>query len=662
MPKPQPRTLPFTNAFSGGDLSVIRGVSDHYFPSRYDELTCTVSFFEVEIKNFREMEIRATFRLSGKEEIIKKLYEEETWKFMRTENLMERFPEENKKFSTPAPLFCLMLNKYLQVVDASLGRVDRRPISMVYDTDADMLVLPTSFPPLADMPEEETYSFYDKKATVFYSDIKLDVDYEISVKLEANAGTFEFAPLFPFGKVIFEKFSQINSSEYGIEPMALKVCPEVSKEFPEWYEYQLDKLQSFEPRMPHFRPALPYRGTFPLFDLTADFEKVLGSVSKKDLMEAIAEKEIDLSKPIELKNYDVLRFGFIIVIPEDKNIDVVVRTIRRPLPPRIYEEMSKLPSYRDAFVEYTVFNLSHDKLRLRVETEIIDYTDKEVKVIFLHGVNNKKDKKAQVILAQCPRLKKDTLEGLTTPAKATMLCKVTNEDTKEILFEETYPIDILANDEMIWELNDLRSNRQYTLHDFICAWITPADKAGLMDKVRSGARAFHPDNMLGHVEFETLEEIRLHVKALYDYLANGGMSYLSQSFSSKISSNGQRVVLPERVLQINAGNCIDLTILFASLLEGFGLYSLIFLTPSHAYIGWGNKNNHEQIIFLETTLIGRADFDTAMAKGKENFEEDFLLDRATKPVFFPDIQRIKGMFMIDTQKARHSGQVSARRG
>jgi len=323
--------------------------------------------------------------------------------------------------------------------------------------------------------------------------------------------------------------------------------------------------------------------------------------------------------------------------------------------------MQKLPNYRDALVEYTVFNLSHNKLRLRAETEIIGYTEKEIKVIYLHGINNKKDQKAQKILTQCPRLKKDTLEQLTVPVKATMSCRVIDEDTKDVLFEETFPIDILANDEMVWELTDLRSNQKYHLNDFITAWITPTDKGGMMDKVRSEARQFHPDNTLGH-KLKTIEDVRLHVKAIYDYLAKEGMNYLNQPFSSKTSGKSQRVVLPERVLKNKAGNCIDLTVLFSSLLEGFGLYSLIFLTPDHAFIGWGNKNNYEQIIFLETTCIGREDFDIAMAKGRKKFMDNFLLTDGAKGIFIPDIQRMKGMIMVDTQKARHSGLVSVRAG
>lgn len=659
MPKPQPSTFPFTNAFSGGDLLEMRGVTEHYFPSKYNELVCNVSHLEIKIKNFREMEIRVKFKINGSKNTVEGLYEEESWKFMRTESLLERFPEANRSLSTPAPLFSLMLNKYLQVVDASMTRNDGRASQIIYDTDADMLAMPTSCPPLTTMGIDDRYVYYDKKSVVFYSDLVLGVEYDVKVLLEANAATFEFAPLFPFGKVVFENISTVNESEFDIEPNALKVSPVTSTEFPEWFQYQLDKLLSHEPRMPRFRPALPNRGSFPAFELEEQFKEMLEREMSEDEMRLLFDRiEVDLSKSIELQNYQSLRFGFMVGIPPDKNIDVIVRTIKRPLPTRIYEQMQKLPHYRDALVEYTIFNMSHEKMRLRIETEILGYTEKEMKVIYLYGLN-KKDRKAQVFLTQCPRLKKDILEQLTIPAKATMLCKVVNEDTKETLFEETFPIDILANDEMLWELQDLRSNATYNLRDFVCSWITPTDREGLIDKVRSGARAYHPDNTLGH-NLTTLGDLMLHVKAVYDYLANTQMNYLSQPFSSKTSGKGQRVILPENVLKNSAGNCIDLTILFASILEGFGVYSLLFLTPTHAFIGWGNKNKADEMFFLETTLIGRADFETAMKAGRKAFEDNFMMNGGSTPIYMPDLRRLNGNFIVDTQKARHSGQIAVR--
>ncbi|MFA5755268.1 MAG: hypothetical protein WC909_02850 [Candidatus Paceibacterota bacterium] len=657
MVKPEPKISPFTEAVSGGNFSKIRGVTEHYFPIKYDNFECEIKFFNVEIKNFCQMEAKIKFSINGDSKIIETLYDDERWKFARTRYLLEQFPEERKNLATPAPLFCLMLNKYLQVIKVS-GVCGGEKVSLIIDSSADIVILPVSYPPLTELPSDEQYIYYDKKSAVIYGDIKLNVDYEVTLLLEANAATFEFAPLFPFGKTTYQSIKFINSSEYGIEPMVVKVDPTVGNEFPEWFQYQLNKLTSIEPKMPHFRPAIPYRGTMPLFDLTEGLDS--SSMTKKDFLRLFDEKIIDMDKPISLTGYQTIRFGFAITIPPDKNVEVLVRTIERPLPPRIYEQMQRLPNYRDALVEYDIFNLSHKKLRLRVETEILDYTEKETKTIFVHALNNKSNQRAREIITQCPRLKRRILEQLARPEKAVMRCKITDEDSKSILFEETYNVDLLAQDEIIWELNDLRSNQIYNLKDFICAWITPTDNEGLFDKVRSEARKFHPDNTLGH-KLETLEDIYNHVKAIYDYLSEYGVNYLNQPFSAKISANSQRVVLPEVVLKNKAGNCIDLVVLFASILEGFGIYSLIFLTPNHAFIGWGNKNNSEELIILETTLIGRKTFEEAITKGKEEFRDNFLLNNSLNPIFMSDIiAYTKSCFIVDLQAVRYAGLISKR--
>jgi len=658
MPRPKPKTFPFTQAFSGGDFTEIRGVTEHYFPLKYENLECEVSSFNIEIKNFRQMEVIIKFCINGDPKITETLYEDEGWKFMRTRYLLEQFPEEAKSFLTPAPLLSLMLNKYLQVVEVS-GFCERQKITLIFDPNTDIVMLPTSYPPLIELPSNEHYIYYDKKAAVIYGDIRLNVDYEIKISLEANAATFEFAPLFPFGKTIYKHIECISSGEYGIEPGAWRVEPTIGREFPEWFQYQLDKLTSTELVMPHFRPALPYRGTMPLFDLT-EGTNLTSIRTKEDFVRLANEKMIDIRNTVSFTNYQTIRFGFVVLIPPDKDIDVIVRTMGRPLPPRIYEQMQRLPNYRDALVEYDIFNLSYKKLRLRVETEIPDYTEKETKVIFIHAFNNKKQQKARKILTQCPRLKRGILEQLTKPEKAVIRCKITDEDSKSVLFEETYNIDLLTQDEIIWELNDLRSNQTYNLRDFICAWVNPTDREGLFDKVRSEARRFHPDNTLGH-KIESLEDIRGHVKAVYDYLAEYGVNYLNQPFSSKTSANSQRVVLPEVVLKNKAGNCIDLVVLFASILEGFGIYSLIFITPNHAFIGWGNTTNPDELLILETTLIGRASFDEAVAKGRKEFNENFLLKYTPKPLLIPDlVAHTQHVFIVDLRKTRYSGLISKR--
>ena len=659
MTKPQPSTMPISESFTGDIGHRISGISDHHIPSGYEDYSCVIHELSAEMLSFQTLVLKGSFTIDGDPDSMKDMYKEQQWKFHRTRNLLEKNPHMDPKFKTPAPLFALLLNKYLQVVDAKIQIAKKGPLPLITDQSCELILLPDSYPPLAGLPKKEVYSYFDKKATIFYSDLILGERYDFEIELEANAGTFEFAPIFPYGTVSIEKFKAV-SSEYGFEALGIKVKPIRDRNYPEWYEESIDHKVTMEPRRPNFKPATPFRGTDVLFDIESlvldrkpetkeEFEKVMDSLL------------LDLGKKIELTDYETVRFSFLVMIPPDKEVEVNVRTIQRPLPPRIYEQMQSLPMYQDVLVRYDIFNLSHDKLRLRIETEILDYTEKARKIISIAGINNKRGKKSREAVFQCPRLKRGLLEQLIKPERAMMRCVVTNEDTKEVLFDETRNVDLLANDEMVWGLKDIRSNTEFELHDFICAWVTPRDSEGLIEKIRTEAAKLRPSKVFGD-QPKTLGDIESHVRAVYDYLSNVGMTYVNQPFSSTSLSTSQRVVLPEAVLKNNAGNCIDLVVLFASILEGAGIYSLIFIPEGHAFIGWGNKDDSKEILFLETIVLGHKTFDEAMELGKKAFEKDFTFVGTPEGTMMPPflVAQMRGCHIVDTGEVRYSGKISSR--
>ncbi|MDO8451533.1 MAG: hypothetical protein Q7S76_01555 [bacterium] len=612
--------------------------------------------------SFQTMTVKASFTIVGDPDSIKDLYSEENWKFHRTENVLKKHPEIGRLFKTPVPLFALLLNKYLQVVNVSLSTPGHRGNTpVIFDQSCDLILLPNNYPPLAGLPDNETYSYYGKKAAIFYSDFILNTRYEVEIELEANAATFEFVPIFPYKTVTVEKIVSSSTSDYNFQLLGIKIRPTHSKHYPEWYEEHLFRHENPGiPKRPNFTAASPFRGEMPLYDV----EEVVRSYNPKteeDVKRIINEVMfLDFDhKKVVFTDYESVRFAAMIQIPEDKDVEVNVRTIQRPLPPRIYEQMQKLPAYQDVLVRYDIFNLAHEKLRLRIETEIIGYTEIARKIIVVPALNNSRGKRSREMVIQCPRLKHGLLETLIKPEKAMMRCVVTNEDTKEALFDETRDIDLLANDEMVWSLKDIRSNTEYDLHDFICAWITPRDREGLIEKVRTESAKLRSSKIFG--ESSKMKGIESHVRAIYEYLASLSMTYVNQPFSSVSLPRSQRVVLPEVVLKNNAGNCIDLTVLFASVLEGVGIYSMIFLTKDHAFIGWGNKNNADEILFLETTVLGRLTFDEAVKLGREAYEKNFMFKGET-PVPIPPFlaAEMLGCHIVDTQSVRYSGKISTR--
>jgi hypothetical protein len=83
------------------------------------------------------------------------------------------------------------------------------------------------------------------------------------------------------------------------------------------------------------------------------------------------------------------------------------------------------------------------------------------------------------------------------------------------------------------------------------------------------------------------------------------------TFSPEEGAANQRVRLPRESLQDGEANCIDGTLLFASLLEAASLSPAIVLVPGHAFIAWETWKQKDEWRFLETTMIGKATFEEA---------------------------------------------------
>lgn len=82
-------------------------------------------------------------------------------------------------------------------------------------------------------------------------------------------------------------------------------------------------------------------------------------------------------------------------------------------------------------------------------------------------------------------------------------------------------------------------------------------------------------------------------------------------------------------------NCIDGTVLFASLLEGASLSPAIVVKPGHAYVAWETGPATDEWEYLETTMIGKNSFEEACKSGKEQADFDLGMAQGTgNPNYF----------------------------
>lgn len=101
------------------------------------------------------------------------------------------------------------------------------------------------------------------------------------------------------------------------------------------------------------------------------------------------------------------------------------------------------------------------------------------------------------------------------------------------------------------------------------------------------------------------------VYALWNILQKRNFQYSSISNTS-LSSNvvyAQRVRTLDDALESAQVNCVDGTVLFASLLRAINIDPILVRTPGHMFVGYYTDSKHSKKNFLETTMIGDVTLD-----------------------------------------------------
>lgn len=109
----------------------------------------------------------------------------------------------------------------------------------------------------------------------------------------------------------------------------------------------------------------------------------------------------------------------------------------------------------------------------------------------------------------------------------------------------------------------------------------------------------------------TPEGVDKQVYALWNVLQKRNFRYSSISNTS-LSSNvvySQRVRTFDGALESSQINCVDGSVLFASLLRAINIEPILIRTPGHMFVGYYTDSSHKKMNFLETTMIGDVDLD-----------------------------------------------------
>lgn len=648
---PKINTYPLSSSVIGmSPTGEIKGTIDEFLPRGFHFVSCKVSKIFVYAEKMQKLNVSLDFVLDGASSLQKEIYSSEGWKWQHIENELKS--REVREKSIIAPIFCLYLWEGLRVkqetVRLTLGSQSR---TCIPKQEIDFIGLSDCFPPLTDKPKpaEEKYSFFVGKFTCFYAPFVLGEQYHLEFNLEAINFYYDIGFLFPY------RYVDVEQVEYSADsPIAFPyagqmiVNPIREDSFPPKQEYEWAKHKSFGSvdMRPWIVPADPFR-KIPLM-----------GVSEKPKM-------VD-STNNQLKDYSLLLLNFPLAHRTDKKIIMDVEVTETPLPVRVYDQMQRLPRYNDKLVRFDIVSFSKEPVEVEISSEILGYTDQEISNHTLPAIGE--GKPSRIVAYQCPKLKKGVLTTVNQAVEATVKYEIfTKTGGERKLYERgTRAIKLLPHDMIIWAARDIQGAGVYDLTKLIGAWITPNDENGLLDDVRGQAKEYHPNGVLvGSAGISKLEQITSQVKALYDYLnEKSGISYVNQAFNFDFGTGAQRVLLPERVLKAKTGNCIDLTVLFASLMEGMGLNPYILLMPGHAFLGWGNKHDKNKMGFLETITLGRLNpqtgkkftFEESFNIAKETFKSKFIMGGADNYIPLYSLTFSEDRYLIvDLEEVRQDG-------
>lgn len=152
----------------------------------------------------------------------------------------------------------------------------------------------------------------------------------------------------------------------------------------------------------------------------------------------------------------------------------------------------------------------------------------------------------------------------------------------------------------------------------VASWVTPTQSS--VREFASKATSGLPAGM----EDSDPAVQKMAARWLFESMKSYGIDYVNDAHSS-----ADYIQFPYETLNNNAGDCDDLAVLYASLLESIGLDSFLVIVPNHIFAGYVNSRGYA--VPIETTA---SDFDSAISLGSSEYSQY----KDDKEIIYPSSQ------------------------
>lgn len=277
-----------------------------------------------------------------------------------------------------------------------------------------------------------------------------------------------------------------------------------------------------------------------------------------------------------------------------------------------WEAEDRLPTafYTNKTENLISFTLTSDKpVKVKLEVEIPGITEKEIKTIEATPEGTTYNSK--------PPFKQSAYGPLDKAQDKYITIKATNEETGNIIAEDSVKITVLSRNDMVWIDEDGTNNMKY-----IAKWVTKDNKE-VTELVRVAAEYNEQfcgqHAMVGYLGGPDLVYCQMAslFAAMQDYYE---VAYIA-STESYHTSNAQSVKLPEEVIMEKSGLCIETVLVMAAAMENLGMEPVIILIPGHAWVAVKTAPGASTYYHLETTMLDYPVLD-ALDQGEMNWYQN----------------------------------------
>jgi hypothetical protein len=285
-------------------------------------------------------------------------------------------------------------------------------------------------------------------------------------------------------------------------------------------------------------------------------------------------------------------------------LNVVVEPMMASVPTAFYH---LLDAEEHPLVRCTVTTTAAFK-RVRITSFIESYSAQAVDTIEV-----RRNQTPAPVVIQQPTLLLDKVRSINELTRASLNVLAEDLDTGKVEVHKSMPIWLLARTTAPLATYDPTSGQWKDMSRYLGAFVTP-NHPTVMKFLRQVADKHETARLVGYQD----ADVDAQAKAVFDALKSvAGIVYVNSlnTFNPNTGERSQRLRLPRESLDDRQANCVDGTVLFASILEAITLNPAIVVLPSHVIVGWETAQDSKQWHYLDTTKLDTRTFEEAMQFG-----------------------------------------------